>query len=603
VRAASPGDDRDPKDCNSAARYRVFSLASVSSPTWRADVKTQLAEMLEPILAGPHANRFLGVVLEYLNTAEWYYPETNEFMDYSPVNQTAFREWLSREYRSERRLRSAWGRPEITFDSVVIPSPSQRNESGWGPFRDPVKHRPSADFQRFQADEVAGAISEFAHEVKDLTRGRSLVGAYYGYTLEVGGMGPRALAHSGHLALARLLDCPDVDMLHAPMSCFERGVGKTGHIDSPASSFALHGKLGFFEDDQYTHLSEPPAVGIIAPGWEDRTKTEGETLALQMRNFGICSSFGCGVWYFDLLSDGRWKFPAAWQTAARLRRILAELRETGIASPELAVVVDEESPNLLRADTWPVLVESLSKWRSELDRVGASTGYYLQSDLKRLPDSVRVIVMVNAFNLDSRAIKAIRKRVRAGATVIWTYAPGVWTENGVSTARIKDVTGFQVSVRDDAVPMTIKSALTDETFPMDEQSWKPRFVVEKGQGDTLATYAETGEILAAARPMRKGVSIYTATPRLPVGLLREICWRSGVHLYSSVPARVSVAGPYLFVHGTTGGWIGFGWPRSCARVMRVEPPSSMPMMLQKAQHAWTDVVPAGRTYIYRVDER
>ena len=81
--------------------------------------------------------------------------------------------------------------------------------------------------QRYQSELTADTIAMFARAAKEATEGRSLVGAFYGYTMELSNNGPRALANSGHLALAKLLECPDLDMIHAPISYFERGIGQT----------------------------------------------------------------------------------------------------------------------------------------------------------------------------------------------------------------------------------------------------------------------------------------------------------------------------------------------------------------------------------------
>ena len=417
--------DENPDECITKSGGSRLGLASPSSELWREAAAAKLRARIEEIIHGPYAAHFLGAGLGYLNTAEWFYPDTNDFMDYSPANLAAFRAWLKGEYRSDKRLRKAWNDPDAALKTAAFPSPEFRDAAAWGPFRDPLEHRPAIDMQRFQSDLMADTIAYFASIVKETTEGRSLAGAFYGYTMELNNNGPRALAHSGHLSLARLLQCSDIDIIQAPYSYFERAVGQPGHLHLPVDSIALHGKLAIIEEDTFTHLSEEPAQGLMAPGWRSRTKDFTETMSVARRNFGNALGRQCGLWFFDLLSDGRWKQKAFWDSAPLLRRMAAEMRSEPPFQPEVAFLASEKAPHLLRATTRPLLFHSLSTWRSELDRIGTPVGYYLQSDLPKLPDSVKVIILPNAFDLTKRECRAIKARQEKGATVIWTYAPGI----------------------------------------------------------------------------------------------------------------------------------------------------------------------------------
>ena len=97
-----------------------------------------------------------------------------------------------------------------------------------------------------------------------------------------------------------------------------------------------------------------------------------------------------------------------------------------------------------------------------------------------------------------------------------------------------------------------------------------------------------------------GVSVYTATPRLPVGLLRWICEKSGVHLYTDEPAAVQTFGPYLFCHADQGRKIRFTWPHEFEEVERLVPYISFPFATDT--NTWADVIPEAMTAIYRVKQ-
>ena len=88
--------------------------------------------------------------------------------------------------------------------------------------RDPVAERPVIDFTEFQQQAMADCVCHLAHAVREATHGRKLVVFFFGYVFEFGAIanGPGT---SGHYALRRVLDCPDIDVLCSPISYFDRG--------------------------------------------------------------------------------------------------------------------------------------------------------------------------------------------------------------------------------------------------------------------------------------------------------------------------------------------------------------------------------------------
>jgi hypothetical protein len=588
--------------CVQTSAGERLNYVSPASGLWRDAAADQLRARLDHILKCPHGDHFLGVQLGMLQTTEWFYPVDKGYVDYSPVNRDAFRAWLRKAYRSEKNLRKAWDDSSATFDAAALPSPDEREAAAWGPFRDPKKQRRAMDMERFQSELVVDTIAHFARIVKEVSEGRSLAGVFYGYTMELNGNGPTAIAQSGHLALARLLENKDIDLIFSPYSYFERAAGQPGHFHLPVDSVSLHNKLVVIEDDTYTHLSRPPDPQLIAPGWNDRAKTVEETLAISERNIGNALTHRCGLWWFDLLSDGRWDFPEFWKMAPVYRRIAAEVRGAGPFRPEVAVAIDERALRDLRTAAPPLLIQSLYWWRSELDRIGTPVGYYLQSDLSKLPDSVKVLILPTAFELDKAARKAVQKLWKRGGTVVWCYAPDLVGPDGPDPARIQKSTGFNVEARFDETPIHIVDAFTKERFEVDASPWKPRFVLPGPESDVLARYADTDEICAAAHQAGKGVAIYTAVPRLPLSLMRLIVQRSGVQFHRDTPGMTGIAGNYLFLHGSDSEEIvHFSRLAPSSGLLRILPPATRPMFLDKKGIAADQVLPK-TTNIYRFED-
>jgi hypothetical protein len=573
--------------------------ASLANAEWRKEGARQLEVRLSAILESPYADRFLGVCLTAMQTGEWFYYDTNEFMDYSQSNLEAFRAWLKAKYGNDKRLREAWSSADVTLKSVTFPSAADRDDAAWGPFRDTRTHRRAMDMQEFQRELVADTIGYFAKAVKDATNRRSLVGAFYGYTFELNHNGPRALANSGHLALARVLANPDIDLIHAPYSYFERSSGQPGHFHLPVDSIALSGKLAVLEDDTFTHLSvEQPDGNLIAPGWDNRAKTFDETLDVTRRNFGNFLTHRCGFWYFDLLSDGRWDGTAFWESTSVLRRMAAELRSMPPFAPEVAFVASETAPHLLRDTTHPYLLQSLGLWRSELARLGAPVGYYLQSDLPRLPLSVKLVILANPYSVADIEKSALEKILARGGTVVWTYAPDLVGPNGPDPARMEAITGMPIAAKAMPGPLTLESKATQESWTIEQPEWDLRFYVSDARNaNIMAVYKDTGDVAVAATPMGNGVSVYAAVPRVPVGLLRVMCEKTGVHIYTAAPCMTGVIGQYFIVHTGEGGQYQFRWPTACSTVERVVPSSTFPFALDS--NRWGDILPPHSTAIYR----
>ena len=571
---------------------------SPASAEWRNDAARLLKECIDRIAAGPYADRFVGVHLAAQQCGEWFYPETNEFLDYSQANADAFRAWLKKQYINDKGLRRAWGDESASLQSAAIPMPDAREATAWGPFRDPVKQRPAMDYQQYSNELIAGDIAFFAKAAKAAMKGRGLVGAFYGYTLEVGGIAPRSLAQSGHLALGALLQCPDIDMIHAPYSYFERELGSPAHMHLPLDSVPLHGKLVVIEEDSRTHAAQHVPEDALAAGNVSIATTLDETLAACRRNAANMLTHRAGLWYFDVLSDGRWNDKEFWASAPLTRRLFAEARTPDLFQPQVAFVVDEDSVHTMHANTYPYLLESLSMWRHELDRIGTPVGYYLQSDLPRLPDSIHVLILANAFIINDDERRAIDKFLAKGGTVVWTFAPDVWGGAGADLARISAITGMDIALHDGGGPLRIASDVTAEKWELGED-WKLRFKVTSTENvQAIAHYEGSSAVAVAATPLKGGISVYTAVPRLPVGILRWIGTNTFVHFYRDTPGMTGLFGPYLVAHTSDARLHTFKLPEKVRSVERVVPFDSIPVASDA--NMWQDDLPANTTAIYRI---
>ena len=79
---------------------------------------------------------------------------------------------------------------------------------------------------------MAEPIELVASTIKDASDHKKIVTIFYGYYFEISGL-PLGPQTSGHLALARLLECPDIDILCSPISYLDRGLGGMARLWSP----------------------------------------------------------------------------------------------------------------------------------------------------------------------------------------------------------------------------------------------------------------------------------------------------------------------------------------------------------------------------------
>ena len=212
------------------ARYADGSEGDVSlaSPEFWADcvdaVEALIAHFADPNTPG--GDRVIGFHLE---RGEWFY-DAQSGPDLSAPNREAFQHWLQAKYQALYALRAAWFDGSVTFEEAEIPGPRRPRAAKNVTCRCTSAPRDGrwVDYAQFSSDLVAQAITGLASAIKALSAGRLLVAVSYGYTLEFS-----TRNDSGHLALARVLASPDVDIVAGPNSYSSRGAGGTGAFGAP----------------------------------------------------------------------------------------------------------------------------------------------------------------------------------------------------------------------------------------------------------------------------------------------------------------------------------------------------------------------------------
>lgn len=265
-------------------------FASPASKPWRQGASATLRRLVQH-LEKKHGDHILGCHVgcqcAYM---EWFYDWSWKYVPcFEEPFREAFAEWAQAKYQTVEALRQAWGQPEVTFDTIRVPSMQERLTGKLGAFRDPRLQRFEIDFAEYMQVCPADYLEECARIVKEETKGQKLAVFFYGYLYEVAGFGGGP-AVSGHLRLRRVLNSPYVDVLCSPISYqLDRGSGGIGAFMAPVDSVQAHGKLWFNEDDHRNHLVEKEDIG--------QTDNLAETLGVYRRNFAHQFERRSGNWW------------------------------------------------------------------------------------------------------------------------------------------------------------------------------------------------------------------------------------------------------------------------------------------------------------------
>ncbi len=389
-----------------------------ASPVYRHDAAERLAALVGHLeekfgdhVAGYHPNG--------QNTGEWFYESSWEkFLNgYAPADLVGWRAWLKTKYRSDDELRRAWNSTNVTLAAALVPTAAARHASPFGILRDPEKERALIDWAEFQQQAMADCVCELAHAARTSSHGRKLVLFFYGYVFELSGLHTGA-GVSGHFALRRVLDCPDIDVLCSPISYFDRGLGGNAPSMTAAESVSLAGKMWLNEDDTHTYLAtEQP------PGWDAHVNTIEDTNRELIRNVSQESLRNFGTWWMDLCASGWFNDSRMWDQMARLKSLDDAMLKTPTPfRPDVAAVIDERvmlrvAPNGARV-TWPGIYEA----RRTLGRMGTPFGQYLLDDVLAGRVHAKLFVFLNPWDL-SAAERETLLRVTAGSARVWCCLP------------------------------------------------------------------------------------------------------------------------------------------------------------------------------------
>ena len=344
------------------------------------------------------------------NTSEWFTPNTWTAGDagFSDVDRDAFRDWLKRKYADVESLKQAWNDPQATFENAEVPSSEERLASRDKPYLDPGKLLDFNDFWQTQATDV---LCELARTVKTETNGKKLAFFFYGYSYEFSTVvkGPAA---SGHYALLKLLESPDVDVVCSPISYSDRALGGGCSCMLNAESVTAAGKVYLYEDDSRTYIAHEHGERLAS------VQTVEDSVNIVLRNYSETAERNFATWIMDLGATGWYDSPEIWEAVAKL----APMDEYFLANstpyrPEIALFLSERSMLKIASGTYSG--EAISHVREQFNRVGAPYAQYDLADLLSGKAPIpKLSIILNADALDEEEKAQIDELEQSGKTKV-----------------------------------------------------------------------------------------------------------------------------------------------------------------------------------------
>ena len=544
---------------------KTGTYADSSSDRWKDFTDFNLRELVKLIRRSPYAKQFAGLKLTYYQTGEWIYWEPDTSAGYGEITRQGFIRWLKEKYGTLDSLNAAWNSNLRRFDDVAIPSEEERNTGLIGDFRDLNRQRNISDFNWFYNTANADCIIRFAKTVKNATGGKSLTASFYGYLFETA-WHENWPQQTGHLGLEKLYQSPYIDIIGAPYSYHPigRGFGLPIDMHGPFDGATAFGKMVMIEEDTFTHLAaDPSTLGheIIAPGYRSRTTNMTETLAVLRRNLGSTVARNQLLIWQNLFSEGRFNHQQLWDMYTPYLHHLKNTASNSVPfQPQIAVMVDPEAATHLKTKAYGITERWYYQPRFPLNRIDASIGYFHQSELETLPDSVRCIILLTPWNLSESQKNILRERfMKDDRTIVFC---GITDLENPS-----EFCGILLNRRDKSISPESRTdtgiLFGGRQFGLQsKQPIQNYLTVSDRNARVFANYTSTGEASCAIKKMSGWTSVYLGSTGMPPALWRDLFKKAGCHLYledSSFstdfdkPDFVQTSGNFVMIQSAAGG--------------------------------------------------
>lgn len=528
---------------------------SFASELWKKEAGDGLRHIVRHILDSPYGEQVPGIMVAGGTYGEWH-PwswSADDVIDTSNPMRDAFRKYLREKYSGDLiSLRKAWGAQTVTFESAAIPTLQQRHNGGLGVFRNPSEAQNVIDYYEAFHNVTVDAIDYFCRIIKDESEGELLTCVNYAYTPDI----PWASQETHHRAAARAIRLESIDMFSSPHSYYHRALGEHGNLRHFPQSLALHGKLFIDEADERTHLAQP--------GLFKHAQTLDESVQVIWRSFANVVTQGVGMWFMDHTSREWYADPAFFTHFKKIKKwadhsvTISKKRVS-----EVALITSTKSGLYLKGKTDLTAYFNVAQI-NQLCKAGAPFDMYLIEDIEEgIVPNYKVYIFLDCFYVSDGQKAAIDKLKGDGKALVWFYAPGFASDEGLEIESMERLTG--ISFKMESSPFkTIE--IDGKLFPdvHDFTAWQevagefdrdlsPRFIPVETDAQVWGHYKDSKKPAMVVKDFGDWSSIYVPVVDLPWQLLNKIYGNAGVHLYCQDGDNFCLNQSWLGLHAVESG--------------------------------------------------
>ena len=476
------------------------------------------------------------------NSCEWFYPDVREvdWIGYEESAQVSWRKWLTKKYKTDANLQSAWNDPSVSLKTATVPLPEERNKAYC--LIDPKTQMKLFDCNAFRQDAMVDTMLYLSKTIRKKVPNKLSV-LFYGYVTITDIKGA---ANPGHFGLERVLASEYVDFLCGPLSYSKRDIGFGGMHPGSTESVTRAGKIWFVEDDIRTHRVPP------SPKFRD-ILTQEDTLNILRRDLAQEAIRNSGNWFMDLTGTGWYDDPAFWALMKQFEKMDKDTIKNPIPyNPEVAIMFDERSTCYGGANNTNIrTMMAAVKTRADVSDLATPYGTYLLNDfLFGKPMSPKLAVVAVSCALDAKQRKALYEKTRnTSAVFVWTTGIIDADKREINLDYMREATGFEVEYAGDNISTSIipTQAGKEAGLPVymgTDKKTTPLFTPKLKKGDiVLGVYKENKKpaIVLRGKHMFYGIGVgYTQV----FDYMYKV---AGVHKYSKQNVCVFANGAYISV--------------------------------------------------------
>ncbi|HEY3379854.1 MAG TPA: hypothetical protein VGL77_20460, partial [Armatimonadota bacterium] len=509
--------------------------------------------------------------------------------DHSPVMQARWREYLTGQYGSDTELRKAYGDPNLSLETMVVPRDPlnglRRDVAAnlyWQHLKD---NRMLRDYLLLVKECYHEQLRLQCQASREAAPGKILL--YDTFKLPMQGWNNwgffnmesswplvyiETLAASGNMNVSELYDVTGFDGACDPYDYQVRGAGGIFEPEGVADSIGLRpNKLFFVEQDIRTYAGNVHNCGMMRDLKEFTAVTWRDLATALTRNF---MNYMC-----DHNSDYYSDPPMHDVVEKQIQVLKQSINWKHETVPGIAMILDERA-NLETNGAGQVMNEAVM-WEEKMgiSRSGVPYRIYLLDDLKLddFPEHA-VYYFPNMYKVDDERLTLLREKVfRNGHMVVWGPGSGISDGETIAAEHATRLTGFNFTCQNVNYPRRVQicnfthpitAGLPSDAIYGNAVSYGPILYPTDGltlgwawskfggddNGLALKSFGQGARSEANGTPGAGDyAAIFTTAAPLPASLWRNIARFAGAHVYCEENDVIMADSSLLALHSLKSG--------------------------------------------------